>query len=91
MPRNPNRIDPILRELGRLWKMLPDMRLGQLVYNIAGRDPFHIEDVDLVIQGFVKFGHGEKPDTSDWPEYWVEPNAFKQFLTKMHTQRKGAQ
>lgn len=67
----------MLRELGRLWKMHPDWRLGQLVFNIAGRDPFHIEDTDLIIDGFTKFGHGEKPDTSDWPEYFVGRNPFR--------------
>ena len=48
--RNPDRITPILDELGRLWRKQPDMRLGQLVVAAAGtHDPFYIED-DVMLQ-----------------------------------------
>lgn len=33
--RDPNRIANTLAELERIWKLYPDMRLGQLVSNIA--------------------------------------------------------
>lgn len=39
--RNPERIDPFLEKVGKLWKKYPDFRFGQLIYLIAdevGRD-----------------------------------------------------
>lgn len=64
--RDPDRIPKVLREIEKLWKKHPDWRLGQLIYNIPGRDPFHIEDYDLVALGFEKFGGGDAPDLSDF-------------------------
>ena len=69
--RNPERIKFILRELERLWEKNPDWRLGQLIFNIPGRDPFHIEDDDLIKLGFEKFGRGDEPNMEDFPKYWV--------------------
>jgi len=74
--RNPDRIDYVMRELARLWKLHPDWRLGQLVFNIPGRDPFFIEDYDLIDLGYDKYGEGMKPCKADFPEYYVEPNAW---------------
>jgi hypothetical protein len=44
--RDPDRIDPMLAGLGALWKRYPDMRLGQLVVNLARDDAatFYVED-----------------------------------------------
>lgn len=33
--RNPDRIDEVLEELGKVWRANPDMRLSQLVFNAA--------------------------------------------------------
>jgi hypothetical protein len=74
--RNPERIKYVLRELERLWNMHPDWRLGQLIFNIPGRDPFYIEDDDLIKLGFQKFGRDETPEMKDWPEYYVGPNPW---------------
>jgi hypothetical protein len=49
-PRDPERIDPLIDALRRLWKRYPDLRLGQLV--ICATDPsdlFNIED-ELMLQ-----------------------------------------
>lgn len=35
MMRDPSRIPIILRELGEYWEAHPDLRLGQLVHNMA--------------------------------------------------------
>ena len=83
--RNPDRIKPILRELSRLWELHPDWRLGQLIYNIAGRDTFHVEDYDLINHGFDKFGGETQPDTDDFPEYYIDPNALKQMIEDIKT------
>lgn len=59
--RDPERIERMLTEIRRIWKLHPDMRLGQLMYNLyatyAGRkampncfDYFYVED-----DGFYKF------------------------------------
>jgi len=59
--------------LAKYWKeKYPDFRLGQLLWAIAGRDPFHIEDYDFMV-GLAKRA-GEELDVSGFPEYWIEPN-----------------
>lgn len=45
--RDPNRIDPFLKELGEIWKtQCPDWRFGQFIYNVVldTGDPFYLED-----------------------------------------------
>jgi len=45
--RNPNRIDEIIEALRDCWKQYPDLRLGQLIYNLnksGNRDVFFPED-----------------------------------------------
>ena len=32
--RDPNRIDPFLERLGKVWKQVPDWRFGQLIENV---------------------------------------------------------
>lgn len=56
--RNPNRIDPILRELAILWKSQPDTRLGQLIVNLikTHEDPFYIED-DVLMRRILEALH----------------------------------
>jgi organic radical activating enzyme len=46
--RDPNRIPEVLAEIERLWRMVPDWRLGQLIVNVAGGDPFNVEDDRLI-------------------------------------------
>ena len=49
--RNPNRIDPFLERLGKVWKQVPDWRFGQLMVNILGslpKDPFFPEDDEMI-------------------------------------------
>ena len=69
--RNPERISKVLRELEVLWSRHPDWRLGQLIFNIPGRDPFFIEDYDLIELGFKKYAKCDSPDMSDFPEYFI--------------------
>lgn len=47
--RDINRIDKILEEVGKVWKKHPDLRLGQLLLNVA-RDPvlYYLEDDEIV-------------------------------------------
>lgn len=52
--RNPDRIDPMLLELSKVWKLHSDWRLCQLLSNVAKEidwkqnDLFHLEDGDLL-------------------------------------------
>lgn len=48
--RDVNRINKIVVELAEIWKRNPDLRLGQLLLNVA-RDPqlYYIEDEKLII------------------------------------------
>lgn len=60
--RSPDRIPRLLAKLGRLWKQKPDLRLGQLVVNLAHdatggeqKDPFNVEDdqMEKVLDGWL--------------------------------------
>lgn len=48
--RSPDRIPEILNELAAIWQKYPDLRLGQLLLNVA-QDPqlYYLEDVDLIL------------------------------------------
>lgn len=46
--RDVNRIEPLLNKLKELWLLYPDMRFGQLVVNLLGRDPFYVEDYNTI-------------------------------------------
>ena len=54
-PRDPERIEEVLYKLGKLWKTVPDWRLGQLLYNLKQNvkpdsDIYYLEDYNLVEQ-----------------------------------------
>lgn len=55
--RDPDRIPRILLDLSKAWRANPDLRLGQLIVNLLGKDPFYIEDdeahhaIKAVIEG----------------------------------------
>ena len=55
MPRDINRIDPFLQELGKIWKeKCPNWRFGQLMWNIQrvmythDSDMFYYEEDELL-------------------------------------------
>jgi len=47
--RDPKRIPKILNELKGIWGTYPDLRLGQLLLNVA-KDPqlYYLEDMELL-------------------------------------------
>ena len=46
--RDKNRIDRVLKKVGRIWKKMPDLRMCQLLYFITGLDDmFYVEDDQL--------------------------------------------
>ncbi len=64
--RDPNRIEPILNEIRRIWTACPDLRLSQIIVNVI-RSPepcpqvFYFEDEELLkrlraysVSGWVK-------------------------------------
>lgn len=56
--RDPNRIDPLLKHISRIWKKNPDLRLTQLIRVVcadhAQDDLFYVEDNRLEV-AFLKF------------------------------------
>ena len=48
--RDPKRIDKMLKTIGGVWKLYPDLRLMQLLLNLADSDDtaYYIEDSDLI-------------------------------------------
>ncbi|MCR4562305.1 MAG: DUF1040 family protein [Bacilli bacterium] len=53
--RDPNRIEKVLDEIKNIWQKCPDLRLGQLLLNVA-RDPelYYLED-DAIIEKLKTF------------------------------------
>ena len=73
--------------MAKYWKeKYPDFRLGQLLWGIVGRDPFHIEDYDFIV-GLAK-RVGEDLDVSGFPSYWVEPNGMELFISSVLNKEK---
>lgn len=52
MPRDPNRIDPIVDLVSKIWKANPDLRLSQLILNCTEEPTptilYNLEDDKLV-------------------------------------------
>ena len=47
--RDPERIDKVLEEIGKIWHKYPDLRLGQLIGNVLeGPNLYYVEDNGLV-------------------------------------------
>ena len=63
--RDKERIWPILTELAAIWNRYPDLRLGQLIGNVAeGTALYYAEDDDLIAQ-LKAFYLGEKLEGRD--------------------------
>jgi len=79
--RNPERIPIVLQKLGEIWMKNPDLRLGQLLSMV---EPLWVpEDYILLYALADKFDM--ELDDSDFPEYWIEPNAFKQLIEDINS------
>ena len=52
--RNPKRIRKFCNRLATAWELVPDLRFGQLLFNIfvqiknEGKDPFYLEDDSMI-------------------------------------------
>lgn len=46
--RDPKRIRQVLARLEWAWERHPDLRLGPIIVNAAGLDPFYVEDEELI-------------------------------------------
>ena len=72
--RDPKRIDTVLQVLEYYWKQNPDMRLGQLIGNVA-RDPelYYMEDDKLMrrIIGTYERLNGDREETRAMIEAWT--------------------
>ena len=62
--RNPNRIEPFMDELGKIWKEeCPDWRFGQLIFNVIGHNgmAFYMEE-DKMLEAVKKYFKREDQD-----------------------------
>ena len=62
--RNPDRIDPFLERVGKVWKKFPNWRFGQLMVNVLNsmpKDPFFPED-DEMIEYFENYFKGNQDE-----------------------------
>ena len=55
--RDPNRIEPFCDELARMWRLVPDWRVGQLMYNVlteyqAKHGDFFVPEDDTMLRFF---------------------------------------
>ena len=52
--RDPKRIRKFCNRLAAAWELVPDLRFGQLLFNIfvqiknEGKDPFYLEDDSMI-------------------------------------------
>lgn len=52
--RDPKRIRKFCNSLATAWELVPDLRFGQLLFNIfvqiknEGKDPFYLEDDSMI-------------------------------------------
>jgi len=47
--RNPERIPQILKRLGNIWSKCPDLRLGQLIGNVADGVTLYYKEDDILM------------------------------------------
>ena len=52
--RDPKRIDKVLRELRKLWKKYPELRLGQLLINATYPHNLYAVEDDKILQ-YIKY------------------------------------
>lgn len=79
--RNPERIPIVLQQLGEIWMKSPDLRLGQLLSMI---EPIWVLE-DYILLDILADKFETKLDEGVRPQYWVEPNAFKQLIEDLNT------
>ena len=49
--RDPKRIRKFCERLATAWECYPDQRFGQVIFNVVsemGRDPFYVEDDEMI-------------------------------------------
>jgi hypothetical protein len=86
--RDPERIDPILEELRKIWKKNPDYRLGQMLVNFTKlTKPYYIDSPayyveDSVVEEGIKIWK-EKTGMKEDPHAYVTPCILLDITVKM--------
>lgn len=63
IPTSPRRdakwIAAVVGELERVWRRVPELRLGQLLINVFGMDFYYVEDAELIerIREFYRYAY----------------------------------
>ncbi|MCK9369520.1 hypothetical protein M0R04_06405 [Candidatus Dojkabacteria bacterium] len=54
--RDPKRIPKIIKRLEKIWKKLPDLRIGQLIENVFRGNGYYYEDDEYIqiLEDFYK-------------------------------------
>lgn len=70
--RDIDRIKPFLAELGEIWKKHPDLRFGQLMFNVFADfgDPFFLEEDEFLVA--LKAHLNGKNPRKAVHQYWEE-------------------
>lgn len=80
--RNPDRIEPFLCEIGKVWReKFPDWRFGQLMYNFFSvlGDPFYYEEDEFLV---ALKAYGKREDPKVAVENYREQKAEKRKAEK---------
>lgn len=67
MPRDPKRISKILNILKQIWKMNPDLRLGQLILNAVNEEDLYYMEDDKILEKIVST-YSQKEEINDFLE-----------------------
>jgi len=68
VPRNPDRIDGLLRLVGEIWRKNPDLRLTQLILNVHPGAPHPVYGMeDDVLRDALKATYGVPGEKKDLP------------------------
>ena len=65
MPRDPKRISKILNILKQIWKMNPDLRLGQLILNAVNEEDLYYMEDDKILEKIVST-YSQKEEIDDF-------------------------
>ena len=55
--RDAERIPKVMHEVQRVWEAFPDLRLGQLILNVAAEPALYYMEDDELVHRLLEFGY----------------------------------
>ncbi len=90
VPRNPDRIDVVLDKIRTVWYANPDMRLMQLLENVADRkEPPPSPEQFMAWNDFRKYTEFELERMGTKPMYYMEEDELLERLDEVYGQRES--